>query len=45
MIDGEPVFGSAYYLPKEDQKPIVTVYTCADHGSDRLVVQGELVNE
>ncbi|HAB50469.1 class A sortase [Ligilactobacillus murinus] len=45
VIDGEPVFGSAYYLPKEDQKPIVTVYTCADHGSDRLVVQGELVNE
>lgn len=45
VINGEPVFGSAYYLPKEDQKPIVTVYTCADHGEDRLVVQAELLNE
>ncbi|MEY8736105.1 class A sortase [Lactobacillus sp. AN1001] len=44
IVDGEPVFGSAYYLPKSDQKPIVTVYTCADHGNDRLVVQGALSN-
>ncbi|MEY8737891.1 class A sortase [Lactobacillus sp. AN1001] len=44
IVDGEPVFGSAYYLPKNDQKPIVTVYTCAGHGNDRLVVQGVLSN-
>ena len=44
IVDGEPVFGSAYYLPKKDQTPIVTVYTCADHGNDRLVVQGTLTN-
>lgn len=44
IVDGRPVVGSAYYLPKEDEKPIVTVYDCADRGNDRLVVQGELAN-
>lgn len=42
IINGSPVAGSAYYLPKDNEKPIVTVYDCADHGNDRLVVQGEL---
>ncbi len=42
IVDGHPVAGSAYYLPKENEKPIVTVYDCADHGNDRLVVQGKL---
>lgn len=42
IIDGKPVKGSAYYLPEGNEKPIVTVYDCADHGKTRLVVQAEL---
>ncbi|MCC4500302.1 class A sortase [Limosilactobacillus reuteri] len=42
FVDGQAVAGSAYYLPKAGEKPLVTVYTCADHGRTRLVVQGEL---
>lgn len=44
LVDGKPVAGSAFYLPKEGEKPIVTVYTCAAGGLDRLVVQGTLEN-
>lgn len=42
FVDGQAVPGSAYYMPREGQRPLVTVYTCADHGRTRLVVQGEL---
>lgn len=44
LVDGKPVAGSAFYMPKENEKPIVTVYTCAAGGLDRLVVQGILEN-
>lgn len=44
IVDGKPVEGSAFYMPKEGEKPIVTVYTCANGGINRLVVQGELTN-
>ncbi len=44
IVDGKPVAGSAFYMPKNGEKPIVTVYTCANGGIDRLVVQGELTN-
>lgn len=44
VVDGKPVAGSAFYMPKENEKPIVTVYTCAGGGINRLVVQGVLEN-
>lgn len=43
IVDGKPVQGSAFYMPKDQEKPIVTVYTCANGGVNRLVVQGELI--
>ena len=43
IVNGHPVKGSAYYLPSATEKPLVTVYTCANHGQTRLVVQAELV--
>lgn len=43
IVDGKPVEGSAFYMPKDQEKPIVTVYTCANGGINRLVVQGELM--
>ena len=45
IIDGKPVKGSAYYLPEGNEKPIVTVYDCTFDGSNRLVVQGELMDK
>lgn len=45
LINGKAVAGSAYYMPKEDEKPLLTVYTCSDGGADRLVVQGELIGQ
>ena len=42
VVNGQPIEGSPYYLPKENEKPIVTVYTCTNGGNKRLVVQGEL---
>ena len=44
IVDGKPIAGSAFYMPKNNEKPIVTVYTCANGGINRLVVQGELEN-
>src|SRR5699024_4213478 len=44
IVDGKPGEGSALYMPKEREKSIVTVYTCANGGINRLVVQGELIN-
>lgn len=45
LINGKAVKGSAFYLPAEDEKPLLTVYTCADGGADRLMVQGELTKK
>lgn len=42
LINGHPVKGSAYYLPSDNEKPLVTIYTCANHGRTRLVVQAQL---
>lgn len=42
LVNNQPVAGSAYYLPRDNERPLVTIYTCADHGRNRLVVQGEL---
>lgn len=44
VVDGKPVAGSAFYMPENNEKPIVTVYTCAGGGINRLVVQGVLEN-
>lgn len=43
LINGKAQQGSALYLPKGNEKPLLTVYTCADGGYDRLMVQGVLV--
>ncbi|MBS0936362.1 class A sortase [Lactiplantibacillus plantarum] len=45
LINGKAIAGSAYYMPKADEKPLLTVYTCSDGGADRLVVQGELIGQ
>lgn len=33
---------SPYYLPKVDEKALLTIYTCSNNGKKRLVIQGEL---
>lgn len=43
LINGAAQQGSALYLPRGNEKPLLTVYTCADGGYDRLMVQGVLV--
>lgn len=44
LVNNQPIKGSAYYMPKGSEKPLVTVYTCANHGQKRFVVQGVLDN-
>lgn len=43
LINGQPIKGSALYLPNSADKPLLTVYTCANGGANRLVVQGQLI--
>ncbi|MCZ3724190.1 MULTISPECIES: class A sortase [Lactobacillus] len=42
FVNGQAAAGSAFYLPKGNETPLVTVYTCAAGGATRLVVQGTL---
>lgn len=45
LINGKAESGSAFYLPTDREKPLLTVYTCSEGGADRLVVQGELTTQ
>ncbi|MBS0955439.1 class A sortase [Lactiplantibacillus plantarum] len=44
LVNGRAAKGSALYLPTAKEKPLLTVYTCANGGANRLMVQGQLIN-
>lgn len=44
LINGRTVRGSALYLPTTKEKHLLTVYTCANGGATRLMVQGQLTS-
>lgn len=45
LINGKAAKGTAFYLPTGKEAPLLTVYTCADGGADRLLVQGQFTGK